>query len=872
MTPSLLTWEHAFTTGPHLCGGKGYNLARLIRYGFPVPDGGVVSAEVYRACMQTLASAVPLQSLSALRADEVLTATAQEQLAAVRQAIYATDIPAHVRAELADFLQAQQLDQRPLAVRSSAVCEDGLQASFAGIHASVLNVCGVEAVYDALRTCFASLWTPQAVAYRRHMGYTDAEVLCAVVLCAMVTMPNTAAPQSAGVAFSCDPRTGRRDLIVLNAAPGLGEQVVSGAVTPEQIVFRHVSGALHLHSHTPQGPPVLTLEQARELAHHVWRIHWACGAGDTPQDVEWAYDGTRFWILQARPVTRLPRYTFAGATHLPVIWSTANIKDTVPGVVSTCAWSVLADIVDDVLYAAPAAVGYAVPPGMQTLTRMDGHAYFDLTAMQWCFYDCMAVTPAQTVLAIGGHQPEIPVPPGDPLAGAAGRRRARTRRKLGWLVLTFARRFSRALQTRMAAVRTLATLPWPQMHRDALLEAARRISALDAQFAPLTGIANLYGGLFLEILEAQLQAIAGERARALLGRLLIGSGDILSAEQGYRMGDLARTALHDPEALAWLHRHEPAQTWQDLPAHSAFRRELVRFLDDFGHRAVYEAELQHPRWCDDPSYVLDQVRQLLHTPLATDPRHTAQRLRTEAWAEVTRLTWWRRLPLAWLLKRVRQGLALRDAAKSGIVASLWPMHHLVLEVGKRLQATGHLTTPEEAFHLSKADVFTWLCGYWDGHGAKMLAQDRAAEDAAWRACHPPDVVLEGEGAPLVPPTPAAGPGFDGQVWHGLGVSSGRATAVARAIHHPHDGARLGHGEILVAPSTDPAWTPLFLRASAIVMETGGYLSHGAIVAREYGLPAVVNIPGMLAQMTDGECLAVDGDASTVRRAGPVTPG
>jgi phosphohistidine swiveling domain-containing protein len=865
MIPHILNWQQAFDAGLLACGGKGYHLAQLRRYGFPVPDGGVVVADVYRHLMQTPGLASLTQALASVRAEEVMEPRVQAQLANLRQAIMVTALPAPVCTELDQFLCQQHLADRAVAVRSSAVSEDGPNASFAGMHQSVLNVRGVDAICRAMLQCFASLWTPQAVAYRRHMAFADDDVLCAVVLCAMVTIPGGDEPHSAGVAFSCDPRTGRRDLCVINAAHGQGAQVVSGAVDPDQIELLHVRGQLHLHSRKTSGPPALTPEQEIELAHHVWRIHWALGDGDQPQDVEWAHDGQQFWILQARPVTQLPHHTFEAIKHLPVIWSTANIKDAVPGVVSLFAWSMIQEAIDSILYAGPRLVGYTIPPGMQSVKRIDGHAYLDLTAIQWCWYDLVGLPPAQTVASIGGHQPEIPVPPGDPFAGSAGKRRKKTQLKAFWLVLGFNRRFRRALRQHFAAVRDIAALPWAQLSNAALLQAIARMVELHTRFNPLVGFSNGYASIFQNLLEAQLRTLAGERAPALLSRLQAGSGKVTSAEQGYRIVNLAHAAQHDPAALAWLQRRESAQSWVHLPAHSPFRRALAHFLEDFGHRAVYEADIMNPRWLDDPDYILDQVRRMLDAPLDNDPRRAARQVSAAAWAEVQRLTLWRRPLLKWLVGQVQRGFALREAGKSGVVASLWPTRHLLLEVGRRLVADGHMARPEHIFHLSKADLLALLRGYWEGCGAEVLTQDRMAQRETWLQLSPPDVIITGEGADGMMPVHAAVAAFDGQVWHGIGVSSGQVTAAARVIRHPAGGMRLGHGEILVAPSTDPGWTPLFLRASAVVMETGGYLSHGAIVAREYGLPAVVNIPGILDQIMDGETLTVDGDSATVRR-------
>jgi rifampicin phosphotransferase len=868
MTPLILNWQQAFAAGVTSCGGKGYHLAKLQRYGFPIPDGGVVVADVYRQVLQAPALTALRLRLAPLQANDLTEPVAQEQLAHMRQGITAATLPAQICTELEHFLRPYHLAGRAMAVRSSAVSEDGLSASFAGMHRSVLNVQGVDAIGRAILQCFASLWTPQAVAYRRRMAFADDDVVCAVVLCAMVTAPDNDEPRSAGVAFTCDPRTGRRDLIVINATPGSGQAVVSGAVDPDHIEMRHARGQLHLHSRKTSSDPALTPEQERELAQHVWRIHWGLGDGDHPQDVEWAHDGAQFWILQARPVTRLPRYTFEAIKHLPVIWSTANIKDAVPGVVSTFAWSMILEAVDGVLYAVPRLVGYEIPPGMQIVKRIDGRAYFDLTAMQWCWYDLVGVMPAQTVAAIGGHQPEIPVPPGDPLRGSDGRRRQNTRLKVFWHMLGFNRRFRHMLQQHIQEVRDIAALPWERLSNDTMLQGIARMVGLHERLDPLVGFSNGYASAFKEVLDAELFKIAGGRAPALSARLLAGSGEITSAEQGYRIADLARAAHRDPMALAWLQRRDPARTWEALPAQSPFRRELARFLEDFGHRAVYEADVINPRWHDDPGYILDQVRRMLDAPHGADPRQTARQVSAVAWAEVKRLTFWRRPLLKWLVRQVQRGFALREAGKSGMVASLWPTRHLVLEIGRRLVTGGHLERPEQAFHLSKGDLLSLLRGHWDGRGAGALAQDRLAQREAWLKRVPPDVIVEGKEAGGVDPVQEPPATFDGQVWRGIGVSSGRLTASARAIRHPDEGVRLGHGEILVAPSTDPGWTPLFVRAGAVVMETGGYLSHGAIVAREYGLPAVVNIPGILNHITDGEILTVDGDAATVRRITP----
>ncbi len=870
MTPLVLGWNQAFAAGPSRCGGKGYNLARLRRYGFNIPEGGVVTAEAYIELMSRPDLDQRINEVAGVGPEEAVIPVVAARLEDLRRAIEDAELPSAVRDELSGFLAEHVLTDQPVAVRSSAVSEDSAGASFAGIHRSFLNVRGLEAIRCALLGCFASLWTPQALAYRRRMNVSDRDAPCAVVICAMITRPGATEPACGGVAFSCDPRTGRRDLMVINAARGMGDAVVSGAVDPDQIEVRNLRGALHTVNRKLHGEPALTPQQESELAHHVWRIHWALGDGDEPQDVEWAHDGERFWFLQARPVTRLPLHSFDRIKSCPVIWSTANIKEAVPGVVSILAWSMIREVIDDVLYAAPMASGFDVPPGMQTVRRFKGRAYFDLTAMQWCFYDSLGVIPTEVVRSIGGHQPVIQVPDGSPYRGKAGRRRLRNLLRLLRRIWKLPTELERAAHTHFAEVRRLAEMDFAAHSDGQLLDVFRRLERLFEKTIPLVGLSNAYPGLFHRPLEVQLGNASGARAPSLMNCLLAGGGDVTSAEHGYRIRDLAEVARKDAAALAWLQGSEPAQTWTRLPDNSAFKRDLAQFLHEFGHRAVYEADLFNPRWAEDPGYIRDQVRQYLDALPGPSPRAAAARLQAEARQELKSLTFWRRPIIRWLAKRLQHGQALRELGKSVLAAGAWPGRRAELEVGRRLTAAGRLDVPTQVFHLARADLLMLLHGGWDGRGARELARDREQQRASWLSEPPPaDVIIQGgERAAQADPL-AIPPAFDEGCWRGIGVASGRATGPARVVRHPLEGAKLGHGEVLVAPSTDPGWTPLFLRASAIVMETGGYLSHGAIVAREYGIPAVVNIPGLLQHVRDGDRLHVDGDAG---RVAPVSGG
>ena len=771
---AFLNWQEAYAAGPAVCGGKGYNLARLARYGFRVPRGGVLRAGAL--------------------------------------------------SEIGHGLERLGLLEARVAVRSSATGEDSARASFAGMHRSFLNVSGAAAVEQAAQGCIDSLGTPQAIAYRRRMGFRDEEVQCAVVVCQMVDA------RCAGVAFSCDPATGRRDLILIDAAEGLGEAVVSGRVNPHRMIWRNQDGVL-LRQAGSAAVAWLPDAVEEELAHQVQRVHWALGEGSEPQDIEWAYDGEHLWLLQARPVTRLPRAGWLETAAMPRYWSTANIKDSLPDALCELSWSVLSDIVGSSAYAAQKAVGYQMPPGLEVMRRFQGRAFFDLTAMQWAFYDAFGVLPAEVVKVLGGHQPQIPVPPGSPLKGPRGRRRGMAGLRLLRQVWNYPARSRAPIGSLFAFQRSLQPMDWTGVSRADLWRTMTQIIQAQNSFLPVAGLANGSSGPWQMALDALV------KDAGLIARLQAGAGGVASAEQGYRLYDIAQG-----------------------------KSTLEEFLRDFGHRAVYECHVLNPRWAEDPSWILEQVQSIRDNPPARDPRENAAEVRRRAEEELKQRFGWRAGFLLWVVRRLRASMAAREGAKSALVCLLLPIRQVVLEIGRRLVAAGHLDAPEQALHFAFVDVVCWLRGYWDGAGARELAGDRIRRHESWLAVTAPDLITEEPDGRLVaavnppPSSPESG------VWAGISVSPGTARGAARIVHSPTDAAHLQPGDILVAPSTDPGWTPLFLRASAIVMETGGYLSHGAIVAREYGIPAVANVPGILTALQDGDSITVDGSTGRVIRA------
>jgi rifampicin phosphotransferase len=862
----VLGWADAATVGAEVVGGKGANLGRLDRYGFPVPVGGVLTADAYRLFMGNPQLRQLTSAFAEMSVDALLLPDVSERLAAVRQAIESTPLPDPVVIELRAFLHEGGLTQTPMAVRSSATAEDGAAASFAGIHHSYLGLTGEVAVIQGVVRCFASLWTPQAIVYRRRQGFSDDAVACAVVLCAMVREPGSEGPKMAGVAFTCDPRTGRRDVITINAAPGLGEGVVSGGVNPEEIQVSVAPLSLSVTSRQGRPEPVMTDAQALELARLTLRVYAALGDEQDPQDIEWAHDGERFWLVQARPVTRMPRWTFPGIAQAPLIWSNANTKDNYPGVMSPLNWSFVNQGIDQLLWAPFRAAGYEAMAGIELMRHFAGRPYFNLSAVQWVAYDAMGMLPHETNATVGGHQPEIPVPAGSPTQGPQGRRRQRARLRLALSLRSFQKRFSVDVAAFRALAREMAGLDLTCKSNAELMELVVSARQQFALFGPRFQLCNVAVGPLQSMLEGMLERHLPGRGRAVSAALMSGSGEVTSAEHGYRLFDLVTAARGDAAAEELLaNLPDDPDAWRKLPGGSPFRAELERFLTDFGHRGVYEGEVANPRWAEDPTYILQQVRVLLASGELHQPQAAAIATRAAAEADVQRVPFLWRPIVRWLADKVRATYALREEGKSTIAALWVPLRRMVLEVGRRMAAEGHLVDGGDVFYLSDYDLRLYLIGEWSGRGARALVVDRRTQAERWAAEAPPDVIQIASDGSQVVRTRAMPAEGGGKVLRGIGVATGSAVGRARVISHPAEGHQLQPGEILVAPSTDPAWTPLFLRAAAVVTEVGGYLSHGAIVAREYGIPAVANLPGLMTQIRSGEELLINGDTGEVTR-------
>lgn len=820
-----------------IAGGKGANLGELIAAGFLVPDLFVLTTEAYDRAATRLDPAKPDETAYRLQT---------------------TQIPAPVAREATAAYEA--MGQGKVAVRSSATAEDLPGASFAGQQDTFLDIEGGDALLDAIRRCWASLWNERAVAYRRDHGIDDATVSLAVVVQRMVDAA------AAGVLFTADPITGRRQRAVIDGAPGLGEAVVSGSVVPDHYAVDTRTGDV-LDRRTTTTTPVLTDTQLRELAATGQRIEDHLGS---PQDIEFAFDTDgKLWIVQSRPITTL-----------------FPLPEGAPGDPNDLR----------VYFSASVAQGYfepITPMGMEPfraignrLAKAFAHGQGDAkvsspvvdAGLRW-FID---VTPVvrdsvgrevfQRLTAVGEARTSTVVGKlvADPrLAPRGGSRRATVRKVIPLLLRSgiplYALRLLNAPDTTRRRLiqeieRATEIPPGATASATTRLDAVERLmrEAPAFLFPRLLGMVVAGFASFLAI-GRLLGNRATEAERLTLTRALPHNP---TTEMDLELWALTTEVRRDPASRESLERStdELAAAFHSGALPAPLQEWLRRFLDRYGFRSVGEIDVGVARWSEDPSHLLGAIAnylQLGEDALAPDQmfRDGAGDAAAMRASLLARVHGPRRRLLRFAIDRAQALMGSRELPKYMLTRRLFtPIRVLLQLVGAELVAADRLATSDDIFFLTLDEARQAVAG---ADFRRTVAERRATHEREHARRHIPRLLLsDGTDAEI-----ALVEVTEGDL-RGSPASPGTVTGKARVILSPR-GAHLEPGEILVAPSTDPGWTPLFLTAGGLVMEMGGMMSHGAVVAREYGIPAVVGVPGATERIKTGDEITIDGSAGVV---------
>ncbi|MCE9533738.1 MAG: hypothetical protein K8T89_21810 [Planctomycetes bacterium] len=798
-----------------LVGGKGLSLGLMTSAGLPVPPGFCVTTLAYRQASGSIDNSL----------HNLLTKAYRE------------------------------LGRGPVAVRSSATAEDGAVTSFAGQQETILGVEGEQQLKEAVERCWRSLHTERARAYRQHQGVEEGGLAMAVVVQRLVDA------EVAGVLFTRDPDDSSGERMLIEASWGLGEAVVSGRVTPDSFRVERKNGSVRdrrlgikNRRITPTGEVEVSAEDQSRFCLNDTQLAELAELGRQveafyaePRDIEWAWAEGRFWLLQARPITtagasdreavrkseieRLKKLAEPRGT----VWSKYNLIEVLPDPLPMT-WAVIQNLLSGsggsgMMYR---DVGFKPAAMMDHLTVYDligGRPYCNLSREPYLQASKPQIDyPFQRYKAT----PLLALTP-EPDSSTMYRSVGRILRLpiFIWRQMRFARRISKLSQTFADDFRKKIVPPFLAEIEKA---EAEDLTKLDPQvllqrfeywvkrtlvdFARESLKPTLLAQFAMQVIEQQLKKPLGpERARQAIAELTAG-------------------AHPDPEA--------------DFP--TGIREMLAgtktreQFLKQFGHRGSHEMELARPRWSEDAT----SLDGLLRGKRGAPETHVAMETAAQCWERIAAEAKLIAFVSKWLaghVEKLRTYLGLRETGKHYLMRGYALIRKTLLEFDRRYRLQGGV------FYLEPDDLPRLIAGE---SLTKTIEERRKTRLIALSLEVPPVVFsddLEAIGRPQ--PAPSGATQLQG-IPLSAGVVEGPALVLSEPSTEPFE-----PGYILVCPTTDPAWVPLFVQAKALVMESGGTLSHGAIVAREFGLPAVAGLPDIHRQLKTGQRIRVDGGRGIV---------
>lgn len=844
-----------------LVGGKARALMQLSRAGLPVPSGFCIATVAYQAVLEDAG----LRAL--LEAHGTEEARATELYTRIVEAAVPEPIETAIRSAYAALGSGEHGRGIPVAVRSSATAEDLPELSFAGQQDSFLNVIGADAVLAAVRRCWASLYAETAIGYRLHMGVAEIPSMAVVV-------QRLVDAQTAGVLFTADPTSGDRGKLIVNGSWGLGESVVSGTVAADAWVLdrasrrpvQHVPGTKAERvvplpgggtesepapESQRQAPCLTDGELVRLAGLGLDAESLLCG----PQDVEWALADGRFWLLQSRPITGLPPPPAetrweppAGVGRL----MRRQVVENMPSPLSPLFESLyLTDVLDrglDELFAEmnlPMRIGDFIHTPMFVTVNGYGYNRYDLKpGWHW-----LAMLPKILWFYVTG---------------------------LPRLVRTIEERWALVVTEYAAVIDRWRAVPVATASDGELYRGVRELAVADARYwgyitmmvgaAKITemGLAGFLKSRFVRAVEPSAAYLRGypSRTRTAQEELEALAREVASDRQLH-----ALVAGSTPETLL--------TTLARIPEGRRIAERLSAHLVTYGDQ-VFDLDFVEPTLAERPEIVLAGFAALVANP-PLPGRREEMAVAREVLVEETAASLGpiRRRLFRMLLRWAQRFAPYREEALFYMGAGWTVLRRLALALGERLVAAGALAAADDLFFLSGQEIeAACAAGAVGDHPVDLSA--RAAERRALREArkrlHPPARVPEDLRFRIGPfditrffetfETQRRNRN-DSDTLAGFAVSPGRVTAPASVVKSREDFAAMRPNSVLVCPTTTPAWTPLFAQAVGLVTDIGSVLAHGSIVAREYGIPAVLGTGNATERIRDGAVITVDGDAGEV---------
>lgn len=842
-------------------GGKGMSLSKLVDAGLPVPDGFHVTTAAYRAFLE--ANALQPKILAALRmVDPSIPVTLETSSQTIHGFFAHGHIPAEVGDAIVDSYKALEDDHAVVAVRSSATAEDLPGASFAGQQETYLNIHGIDEVLDAVKKCWASLWTARAIAYRARQNISPECVALAVVVQKLVFA------DAAGIMFTANPVNGNRDEVVINAAWGLGEAIVSGAVTPDTItlnkqkskVIRRETAeksvmTVRTESGTSEQPvpdhlrrkAVLTNAQASELARYGAQIESLYGM---PMDIEWTLTlphtllpspngrgvgGEGFAIVQARPITSLPDVLEWKLPHPKAVLARGSFAEFVPEPIS------------------PLFATLAVPIARRSTMKLmsefgvTGEDNYLFAVLNNYVYVGFVFTPKLTWQMLKASLT-----------------------LLGPIMRTVNQRAITAREEFLATIQNWQERELGTLTPSELLCGVREIFTETAEYYNMAQSGTIPTSMIREFTFTRFYNAFIKRRSDPDASIFVFGADNHALRSEKALFDLAMWVKGQPELAEYLTRTPADEFWTALQndpkpvqVMKEFSSRFGAYLREFGH-AIYDLDFAKSVPADSPAPLIETLKVYLSGKNNPYERQRAALERSEQAAEkiIKRLDPLRGRYFVKLLKTAQETAPLRENSIADMGLGHPQIRRMLGEFGKRLATGGAIGRAEDIYWLEVQELEAIAIQLEKDESTRNHFTEVEIRKAKWEAMRhiiPPTTLPKVSWMTRFFPSNEG----TGNVLKGFGASAGKVTARACVMLGPEDFDKMQPGDAIVSGITTPAWTPLFARASAIVTDIGGPLSHSSIVAREYGIPAVLATGVATRRVKDGQMITVDGSAGIV---------
>jgi pyruvate,water dikinase len=869
-----------------LVGGKAGTLSALVQARLPIPEWFVLTPEAFN------------QSLTEQQQQSFMTLDNEE---AFRELIESVEIPQAMQDEIFAAYDSITQDSPYVAVRSSAVDEDGSQHSFAGQLESYLYITREE-LLDHIKLVWLSGFSERVLLYRSEAGLKSQLQAPAVIIQAMVEA------DSAGVAFEIDPVSGNRQISVIAAVYGLGSALVNGDVDADtfhvdrtgQVIKRALADKTVQHCFDKgnnsgvitktvpadkQSKPAIEYIQVKQVAD---LVHQASNFFKQPQDIEWAIRDNRLYLLQSRPITNVTQ--LADPEGELNIWDNSNIAESYGGVTTPLTFSFARKAYEEVYREFCRILKVSdevIRENDQTYKRMlgliRGRVYYNM--ISW--YRVLAMLPGfkmnqkfmEQMMGVKEGMPEEVLETLEETS-ALGKLHDTGRFiyslfgllgnhfLLPFKIKRFYKRLNHALE-----------LPNEELNRMRADELARYYHTLEQQLltrwdAPL--INDFFAMIFYGVLGKLTKKWCQDEEATLQNNLLCGEGGMISAEPARRVSQMARLAKEHPKFITSLKTSSLEAIEKNMASVEGFKNAYVSYLYKFGDRCLDELKLESETLHDNPILLLRSIGALAErysSESYQDPVGVEQKIRDDAEQHVQQSigkNFFKRIVFNWVLKHARNRVRDRENLRFERTRLFGRVRRIFVEIGKRFEDAALIRDARDIFYLEVNEVMGLIEGTTSTAKVKELIELRYKEFEDFKTGEAPADRFETRGIVYqgnsfkASRSAAASVDMQGDSLKGIGCCPGVVRGPVRVIHDPKH-ACLQAGDILVAERTDPGWIMLFPSASGLLVERGSLLSHSAIVAREMGIPAIVSVPGITTWLRDGDYVEFDGSTGVIRK-------